>query len=72
MSAIGPKQSSIRLDENLQRTEGGARLSVADEAANRAQCGGGYLLAIIRSAGFAEGNSSEPGQYVIEKAFVEK
>jgi ferredoxin--NADP+ reductase len=30
------------------------------------------LVAIVREMGFEEGNSSEPGQYVIEKAFVEK
>jgi hypothetical protein len=26
----------------------------------------------VRELGFEEGNHSEPGQYVIEKAFVEK
>jgi ferredoxin/flavodoxin---NADP+ reductase len=30
------------------------------------------LVAIVRGLGFEEGNHSEPGQYVIEKAFVEK
>jgi hypothetical protein len=30
------------------------------------------LVEIVRGMGFAEGNSSTPGQYVIEKAFVEK
>ena len=30
------------------------------------------LVAILRERGFAEGNHSEPGQYVVEKAFVEK
>ena len=30
------------------------------------------LLGIVRAMGFAEGNQSEPAQYVIEKAFVEK
>jgi ferredoxin/flavodoxin---NADP+ reductase len=30
------------------------------------------LLAILRQQGFEEGNHSEPGHYVIEKAFVEK
>ncbi len=30
------------------------------------------LVAIVRELGFEEGNHSEPGQYVIEKAFVEK
>jgi ferredoxin/flavodoxin---NADP+ reductase len=30
------------------------------------------LVAIVRDMGFEEGNSNEPGQYVIEKAFVEK
>jgi len=30
------------------------------------------LVTIVRGMGFAEGNSSTPGQYVIEKAFVEK
>jgi ferredoxin/flavodoxin---NADP+ reductase len=30
------------------------------------------LVTIVRGLGFEEGNSSEPGQYVIEKAFVEK
>jgi ferredoxin/flavodoxin---NADP+ reductase len=30
------------------------------------------LIAIVRELGFEEGNHSEPGQYVIEKAFVEK
>ena len=30
------------------------------------------LVGIVREMGFAEGNSSAPGQYVIEKAFVEK
>jgi ferredoxin--NADP+ reductase len=30
------------------------------------------LVEIVRARGFNEGNSSAPGQYVIEKAFVEK
>ena len=30
------------------------------------------LVDIVRDLGFEEGNHSEPGQYVIEKAFVEK
>lgn len=30
------------------------------------------LVVIVRDLGFEEGNHSEPGQYVIEKAFVEK
>jgi ferredoxin/flavodoxin---NADP+ reductase len=30
------------------------------------------LVAIMHDLGFEEGNHSEPGQYVIEKAFVEK
>jgi ferredoxin/flavodoxin---NADP+ reductase len=30
------------------------------------------LVVIVRDLGFEEGNYSEPGQYVIEKAFVEK
>jgi len=30
------------------------------------------LVDIVRALGFEEGNHSEPGQYVIEKAFVEK
>ena len=30
------------------------------------------LVEIVRERGFAEGNSSEPGQFVIEKAFVER
>ena len=30
------------------------------------------LATIVRDMGFAEGNSNAPGQYVIEKAFVEK
>jgi ferredoxin--NADP+ reductase len=30
------------------------------------------LVTIVRERGFEEGNHSEPGQYVIEKAFVEK
>jgi ferredoxin--NADP+ reductase len=30
------------------------------------------LVAIVRDIGFAEGNSNAPGQYVVEKAFVEK
>jgi ferredoxin/flavodoxin---NADP+ reductase len=30
------------------------------------------LVAILRDLGFEEGNHSEPGQYVVEKAFVEK
>ncbi|HUC48812.1 MAG TPA: ferredoxin--NADP reductase [Xanthobacteraceae bacterium] len=30
------------------------------------------LVAIVRDLGFEEGHHSEPGQYVIEKAFVEK
>src|SRR5215469_6598345 len=30
------------------------------------------LVDIVRELGFEEGNNSEPGQYVIEKAFVEK
>lgn len=30
------------------------------------------LVAILRERGFEEGNHSEPGHYVIEKAFVEK
>ncbi len=30
------------------------------------------LVVIVRELGFEEGNHSAPGQYVIEKAFVEK
>ena len=30
------------------------------------------LVGIVRGMGFSEGNSNAPGQYVIEKAFVEK
>lgn len=30
------------------------------------------LVAIVREIGLTEGNSSAPGQYVVEKAFVEK
>ena len=30
------------------------------------------LQTCLRGAGFSEGNHSEPGHYVIEKAFVEK
>jgi hypothetical protein len=30
------------------------------------------LVDIVRALGFEEGNYSEPGQYVVEKAFVEK
>jgi ferredoxin--NADP+ reductase len=30
------------------------------------------MIALLRKAGFAEGSSSRPGAYVIEKAFVEK
>jgi ferredoxin--NADP+ reductase len=30
------------------------------------------LVEIVRAMGFAEGNHSEPAQYVIEKAFAEK
>jgi len=30
------------------------------------------LVGIVREMGFTEGNSNHPGQYVIEKAFVEK
>ena len=30
------------------------------------------MVAILEGSGFAEGNSSKPGAYVIEKAFVEK
>jgi ferredoxin--NADP+ reductase len=30
------------------------------------------LVALIRQRGFEESNHSEPGHYVIEKAFVEK
>lgn len=30
------------------------------------------LVAIIRQRGFEEGNHSEPGHYVVEKAFVKK
>jgi ferredoxin--NADP+ reductase len=30
------------------------------------------LVEIVRSLGFHEGSSNEPGHYVIEKAFVEK
>ena len=30
------------------------------------------LTAILQARGFEEGNSGEPGDYVIEKAFVEK
>ncbi len=32
----------------------------------------GDLQKILKARGFAEGNHSEPGQYVVEKAFVEK
>jgi ferredoxin--NADP+ reductase len=30
------------------------------------------LQAYLRNSGFVEGNHSEPGHFVIEKAFVEK
>jgi ferredoxin--NADP+ reductase len=30
------------------------------------------LVAILKQRDFVEGNHSEPGHYVIEKAFVEK
>jgi ferredoxin--NADP+ reductase len=30
------------------------------------------LVEIVRERGFHEGNHSKPGEYVIEKAFVEK
>jgi ferredoxin--NADP+ reductase len=39
-------------------------------------CGSPEMLtdinALLKSRGFQEGNHSEPGHYVIEKAFVEK
>jgi ferredoxin--NADP+ reductase len=30
------------------------------------------MVAMLEKGGFTEGNSSKPGSYVIEKAFVEK
>jgi ferredoxin--NADP+ reductase len=39
-------------------------------------CGSPSMLdemrSILSAAGYAEGNSSEPGHFAIEKAFVEK
>jgi ferredoxin/flavodoxin---NADP+ reductase len=39
-------------------------------------CGNPQLItdmpALLEDRGFAEGNTGEPGDYVIEKAFVEK
>ena len=32
----------------------------------------GDLRAILEARGFAEGNTGEPGDYVIEKAFADK
>ncbi len=48
-----------------------------DQASDRfMMCGSPAMLAdlrtILASRGFAEGNTGEPGDYVIEKAFVEK
>jgi ferredoxin/flavodoxin---NADP+ reductase len=52
-------------------------LPATDAALDRVMlCGGPAMLADARRAleglGFAEGNHSQPGQYVIEKAFVER
>lgn len=52
-------------------------LPVMDTAHDRAMlCGSPQMLAdmvlLLKEQGFAEGSSGEPGQYVIEKAFVEK
>jgi ferredoxin/flavodoxin---NADP+ reductase len=54
-----------------------AQLDALDPAHDRMMiCGSPSMLkgliAIVRDLGFSEGNSSEPGQYVVEKAFVEK
>ena len=54
-----------------------AQLDALDPAHDRMMiCGSPSMLkgliAIVRALGFSEGNSSEPGQYVVEKAFVEK
>jgi ferredoxin--NADP+ reductase len=53
------------------------RLPQLDKARDRVMlCGSPAMLAdlheFLRGRGFAEGNHSEPGHYVIEKAFVEK
>lgn len=52
-------------------------LPALDPADDRVMlCGGPAMLselgALLEEAGFQEGNHSKPGQYVIEKAFVEK
>jgi ferredoxin--NADP+ reductase len=52
-------------------------LPVWDPAQDRAMlCGSPQMLAdmvaMLEKGGFTEGNSSKPGSYVIEKAFVEK
>jgi ferredoxin--NADP+ reductase len=54
-----------------------AALDALDPAHDRVMiCGSPSMLkdlvAIIEEMGFSEGNSSQPAQYVIEKAFVEK
>ena len=30
------------------------------------------MISLLKARGFREGSSSEPGEYVVEKAFVEK
>jgi ferredoxin--NADP+ reductase len=52
-------------------------LPVWDSTKDRAMlCGSPQMLvdmiALLESAGFSEGSSSQPGSYVIEKAFVER
>ena len=52
-------------------------LPALDAAQDRAMiCGGPHMMsdlkALLLGRGFAEGNHGEPGQFVIEKAFVER
>jgi ferredoxin--NADP+ reductase len=58
----------------LQRDLGLPALSRADDRVML--CGSPGMLQdlhmFLKDAGFAEGNHSEPGHFVIEKAFVEK
>jgi ferredoxin/flavodoxin---NADP+ reductase len=68
-----------RVTELLESGEVETKLGLAklDAAHDRVMiCGSPALLAdivaILKARGFAEGNSSRPGTYVVERAFVEK
>jgi ferredoxin/flavodoxin---NADP+ reductase len=74
-----PFRNAGRITELLHngKLAGDLGLPPLDPANDRVMlCGGPAMLAelgaLLESSGFQEGNHSEPGQYVVEKAFVEK